>query len=281
MPLSTIHSIAQLRERLRGESQVVLVPTMGNLHDGHLALMREARTHGRTVVSSIFVNRLQFGAGEDFHRYPRTLDADIRGLESVGCDVLFAPDETELYPEPQTFTIQPSEELSEILEGAWRPGFFNGVCTVVHKLFNIVRPQVAIFGKKDYQQWRVISQMVRQMALPIQIVGMETSRAEDGLALSSRNGYLSSAERSESPRLFQALRAIALRHQDPTTRTAMALQRSEADATALLAAHGWKPDYVAIRRRVDLLPMQGPEDPLVVLAAARLGSTRLIDNLEF
>lgn len=281
MPLSTIHSVDQLRRRLLDAPDIVFVPTMGNLHAGHLALIREARRHGQTIVSSIFVNRLQFGAGEDFQRYPRTLDADIRGLESVGCDVLFAPDESELYPEPQTFAIQPCKDLSEILEGAWRPGFFTGVCTVVHKLFNIVQPQVAMFGKKDYQQWRVISLMVKQMALPIRIIGVETSRADDGLALSSRNGYLNATERSEAPRLFRALCDIARRHQDLSTRTRQRLERSESEATALLTAHGWKPDYVAIRRQADLLPIEKPDDPLVVLCAARLGSTRLIDNLEF
>ena len=290
-----IHSIAQLRAALGQHAlSSVFVPTMGNLHEGHLALIRQAKAHvGNTdspVVSSIFVNRLQFGPNEDFDRYPRTLDCDAQLLESAGCDILFAPDEAELYPEPQGYKVQPPDELANLLEGEFRPGFFTGVCTVVHKLFNIVQPQAAFFGKKDYQQLMVIRTMVRQMALPIQIVPGETTRADDGLALSSRNGYLSEAERQEALSLFKALSAVktavhALRQTDGAALDAGNwLAQAESQAKATLAGRGWLPDYVTLRRQFDLLPPTAEQlagsEPLVVLAAAKLGKTRLIDNLE-
>ena len=268
-------TIAGLRAALAGAGRVAFVPTMGNLHDGHIALMREARRHADVVVASIFVNRLQFGPREDFDKYPRTFADDCARLTDAGVDHLFAPDETEMYPAPQRYHVEPEPAQVSILEGAVRPGHFRGVATVVLKLFNIVQPQVALFGKKDYQQLMVLTNMTRELALPIRIVPGETIRAADGLALSSRNGYLSAAERAEAPRLFAQLSRIRERLQAGERD----LARMEADAVAELAAHGWQPDYIAIRRRSDLQAPEGDE-PMVVLAAARLGSTRLIDNLE-
>jgi pantoate--beta-alanine ligase len=273
--LRILHTIAELRQALAGAGGTAFVPTMGNLHEGHLSLIRLAKEHGGPVVASIFVNRLQFAPHEDFDTYPRTLGRDCELLRSVGCNMVFAPPENELYPQPQTCSVRPDAALADVLEGQFRPGFFNGVCTVVLKLFNIVQPKVAVFGKKDYQQLMMIRHMVRQLALPIEIVGGETTRADDGLALSSRNGYLTQAERAEAVALAQELRAIAAAVR-AGRRDWAAL---EADAVASLGARGWKPDYVAIRRRSDL-QAPGEERELVALAAARLGTTRLIDNLE-
>ncbi|TXH44111.1 MAG: pantoate--beta-alanine ligase [Burkholderiaceae bacterium] len=275
-----VHTIADLRAALASAAEPAFVPTMGNLHEGHLALVKTAKEHGGPVVASIFVNRLQFLPHEDFDQYPRTLERDCELLRSVGCNVVFAPSESELYPEPQAFKLHPPKEIADILEGQFRPGFFTGVATVVHKLFNIVQPKVAVFGKKDYQQLMVIRRMVQQMALPIEIVGAPTLRAADGLALSSRNGYLSEAERAQSTELIQALRgldaAVCAGGQD--------VAALEAQAVASLQAKGWAPDYVVIRRRHDLQPPQAEDlahpDSLVALAAAKLGKTRLIDNLE-
>ena len=283
--MRVIHTLAELRATLAGPaaSRPAFVPTMGNLHDGHLSLVRQARAlvgPAVPVVASIFVNRLQFGPNEDFDRYPRTLARDCELLEGAGCDIVFAPDEAELYPQPQTFKVQPDPALADLLEGHFRPGFFTGVCTVVMKLLQCVQPQVAVFGKKDYQQLMVIRRMVEQFALPVQIVAAETSRAGDGLALLSRNGYLGEAERAESVQLSLALQAMreAVRAGE---RDIAGIERRATDA---LAARGWAPDYLTLRRRADLLP-PSPEDlaagtPLVALAAARLGTTRLIDNLE-
>jgi len=269
-------TIPELRDILDRRRRIAFVPTMGNLHDGHLSLVRTARKLGEVSVASIFVNRLQFLPHEDFDTYPRTWDSDCEKLRAAGCDVLFAPDEKSLYPEPQTCKVHPDPALGDILEGHFRPGFFVGVCTVVMKLFSCVQPQVAVFGKKDYQQLMVIRHMVRQFALPIDVVGVETHRAGDGLALSSRNGYLGKDERIEATQLSLALLAVAKSVREGERDFAVI----EARAAASLAARGWKPDYIAIRRRSDLqVPVAG--DPLVVLAAARLGSTRLIDNLEF
>lgn len=268
-------TIPELRERLNGQRRAAFVPTMGNLHDGHLSLVEKARTLGDTTVASIFVNRLQFLPHEDFDTYPRTWESDCEKLRAAGCDVLFAPDEKALYPEPQTCKVHPDPALADILEGHFRPGFFIGVCTVVMKLFACVQPQVAVFGKKDYQQLMVIRHMVRQFALPIEVVGVETHRADDGLALSSRNGYLGKDERVEATHLSQTLRS-ALQAVRDGERDFAAI---EARAVLALAARGWQPDYVALRRQSDLqAPVAG--EPLVVLAAARLGNTRLIDNLE-
>lgn len=268
-------TLPELREFLGRYNRPAFVPTMGNLHDGHLALVQQAKPLGDVTVASIFVNRLQFLPHEDFDTYPRTWDSDCEKLRSVGCDLLFAPDEKTLYPEPQTCKVHPDPALADILEGHFRPGFFVGVCTVVMKLFGCVQPRFAMFGKKDYQQLMTIRHMVRQFALPIEIVGSETRRAEDGLALSSRNGYLSEAERTEAVQLSKALRAMA----DALRSGERDLAAIEARAMRSLQARGWQPDYMVLRRRADLqAPAAG--EPLVALAAARLGKTRLIDNLE-
>jgi pantoate--beta-alanine ligase len=269
-------TIDGVRAALQAAGRIVFVPTMGNLHEGHITLMRQARAHGDCVVASIFVNRLQFRPGEDFDKYPRTLAADCEKLVAAGVDHLFAPDEAELYPEPQRYVVEPPAGHATILEGAFRPGHFRGVATVVMKLFGIVQPQAALFGKKDYQQFMVLSAMVREFALPIDIVPGETVRAADGLALSSRNGYLSADERAEAPRLFATLTEIAEAVR-AGNRDYAAL---EAAAMESLRAHGWQPDYVAVRQRLDLQSPAAGENELVALAAARLGSTRLIDNLE-
>lgn len=278
--MKVIHSIAELRQAL-GSSPRGFVPTMGNLHEGHLSLVRQAKAAmaadhgGGPVVASIFVNRLQFAPHEDFDTYPRTLERDCALLEGAGCDFVFAPSEAELYPEPQGYKVSPPTELADILEGHFRPGFFTGVCTVVHKLFNIVQPTLAAFGKKDYQQLMVIRRMVAQMALPVQIIGGETTRSELGLALSSRNGYLSEAERTEALRLSRTLKAMIARWQGGERDVAAI----EAAAMQSLRDAGWAPDYMVLRRQRDLgAPAEGA--PLVVLGAARLGTTRLIDNLE-
>jgi pantoate--beta-alanine ligase len=287
--MKLVHTIDDLRAALRPFHSPAFVPTMGNLHDGHLDLVRTAQPLGDVTVSSIFVNRLQFAPHEDFDTYPRTLQADCARLEQAGCDIVFAPSEKELYPDPQGFKIQPPSELDDMLEGHFRPGFFIGVCTVVMKLFQCVfseakGPRYALFGKKDYQQQMVIRRMVQQFALPVQIMAGETQRAADGLALSSRNGYLSESERAEAVQLSLALRGLA--------RDALAAAASlpnhqstlEEKAMRALAGRGWQPDYLTVRRRQDL---QAPTNAdattpgaLVVLGAARLGNTRLIDNFE-
>ncbi|WP_077001092.1 pantoate--beta-alanine ligase [Variovorax sp. KK3] len=268
-------TIPQLREHLARFSRPAFVPTMGNLHEGHLDLVRQARPLGDVTVASIFVNRLQFLPHEDFDTYPRTWDSDCEKLRSAGCDVLFAPDENALYPEPQTCKVHPDPALADILEGHFRPGFFTGVCTVVMKLFACVQPRFAMFGKKDYQQLMIIRHMVRQFALPIEIVGAETRRAGDGLALSSRNGYLSEAERAEAVQLSKTLQAMA----QAVREGERDLAAIEARAMRVMEARNWHPDYMVLRRRSDL---KAPEagDALVALGAARLGTTRLIDNLE-
>ena len=277
-----VHTIADLRAQLSGFKRPAFVPTMGNLHAGHIALVKQAKPLGDVTVSSIFVNRLQFAPHEDFDSYPRTLDADAQRLEAAGCDVVFAPREKDLYPEPQTFKVHPATDLSDILEGHFRPGFFIGVSTVVMKLFSCVFAGmpggVAAFGKKDYQQVMVVRRMVQQFALPLEILAGETQRADDGLALSSRNSYLSPAQRAEAVELSKALRLLG-----EAARSAADLPTLEAQAMHALARRGWKPDYLTVRRRADLQPPSAADqgaEPLVVLGAAKLGSTRLIDNLE-
>ena len=279
-----VHTIADLRAQLSGFKRPAFVPTMGNLHAGHIALVKQAKPLGDVTVSSIFVNRLQFAPHEDFDSYPRTLDADAQRLEAAGCDVVFAPRERDLYPEPQTFKVHPATDLSDILEGHFRPGFFIGVSTVVMKLFSCVfagmPAGVAAFGKKDYQQVLVVRRMVQQFALPIEILAGETQRADDGLALSSRNSYLTPEQRQEAVHLSQALRALG-----EAARAAPGvpdLAALEAQAMQALARRGWKPDYLTVRRRADLMspPDALTDVPLVVLGAAKLGNTRLIDNLE-
>ncbi len=282
------HSIEDLRRLLKPAKQRTFVPTMGNLHAGHLELVKVAKQTlpDAMSVASIFVNRLQFAPHEDFDSYPRTFANDCALLEAQGCDVLFAPQEKDLYPEPQVFKVHPPAELADILEGAFRPGFFVGVSTVVHKLFNCVQPDAAVFGKKDYQQLMVIKRMVQQMALPIQIVGVDTLRADDGLALSSRNGYLSSDERARAVELSGALKQMAANVRSNLSRNlsgeaSKAIAQIEEQAMQSLRDKGWQPDYLAVRHQHDLSAVtQFSDAPLVVLGAARLGSTRLIDNLE-
>lgn len=278
--MKIVTSIEELRDQLRGQLRTAFVPTMGNLHEGHLSLMRLARQHGDPIVASIFVNRLQFGPNDDFDSYPRTLQMDAEKLEKEGVYVLFAPTEQELYPEPQEYRVQPPDDLGNMLEGEFRPGFFTGVTTVVLKLMSCVQPRVAVFGKKDYQQLMIVRNMARQFALPTEIIAAETYRAEDGLALSSRNGYLSEAERAEAPHLFQALDNIAAQVRAGNRNVG----QLETAAMAGLKARGWQPDYIAVRKRSNLQAPDAAElaagVPLVTLAAARLGTTRLIDNLE-
>ncbi len=281
-----VRTLSELRQSLAHRQKPAFVPTMGNLHDGHLALINQARALGDVTVASIFVNRLQFQPHEDFDSYPRTWETDCARLETAGCDVLFAPRETDLYPEPQTFKVQPDPSLADMLEGEFRPGFFTGVSTVVMKLFSAVfsghAAGIAVFGKKDYQQLMVIRQMVRQFALPVQVVAGETRRAADGLALSSRNGYLDEAERAEAVQLLLALRLLARDALAAAPALPAHLPKLEQWALAALAARGWAPDYLTVRRRTDLLPPQPGDDSgaLVALGAARLGATRLIDNIE-
>ena len=281
-----VHSIADLRDALKGFQKPAFVPTMGNLHDGHIALVQQAKPLGDVTVSSIFVNRLQFAPHEDFDSYPRTLDADAQRLKAAGCNVLFAPREKDLYPDAQTFKVHPATDLSDILEGHFRPGFFIGVSTVVLKLFSCVfagKPAgVAGFGKKDYQQVLVVRRMVQQFALPIEILAGETQRAEDGLALSSRNGYLTPEQRQEAAELSKALHALGRAARNTPSMDQGSLPTLEAHAMQALARRGWKPDYLTVRRRSDLQPPTGDisAQPLVVLGAAKLGNTRLIDNLE-
>ncbi|HEX4943781.1 MAG TPA: pantoate--beta-alanine ligase [Usitatibacteraceae bacterium] len=274
--MDLIHTVKELRERLKGEGSIVLVPTMGNLHAGHLALVEEARKHGTCIVASIFVNRLQFEPGGDFDRYPRTLEHDCAALEKAGCHVVFAPDEKEVYPEAQEILLTPPRSAQQLC-GDFRPGHFQGVLTVVAKLFDIVAPHTAVFGRKDYQQLFVIRALVRQMNYPIAIVGVETRREPDGLAMSSRNGYLSSEERTGAVRLSQNLKRIKVlvesgRHD---------YEALCADATRDLTAAGWRVDYVAVRNQSGLARPEAGDRDLVVLGAAWLGRTRLIDNLEF
>ncbi len=281
--MQIVRTIEELRAALQGAAQPAFVPTMGNLHDGHLRLVQEAGARGDKTVASIFVNRLQFLPHEDFDSYPRTFEADCAKLEARGCDVVFAPRETDLYPETQTVKVHADPALGDILEGQFRPGFFTGVSTVVMKLFMSVfagKPRgVAVFGKKDYQQLMVIRQMVRQFALPIEVIGVDTCRADDGLALSSRNGYLSEAERAEAVQLSMALRELGRDALAAASGLAAHLPALEVKAMEGLRQRGWQPDYMTVRRRQDLQAPQ-PGDALVVLGAARLGSTRLIDNFE-
>ena len=288
--LKIVTDIQELRDQLRGQNRASFVPTMGNLHEGHISLMRIARQHGDPVIASIFVNRLQFGPNEDFDKYPRTLEADAEKLEKEGVYVLFAPTESVLYPEPQEYRVDPPKQLGDILEGEFRPGFFKGVCTVVLKLFSCVQPKVAVFGKKDYQQLMIVRQMAHQFALPVEIVAGETIRAADGLALSSRNIYLSDTERAEAPQLQLALKNLRLKvlelvyqsgQQSALDQELRSLEKNCIDA---LRKRGWQPDYIAVRKRSDLrepsLSDLQQKRELVILAAAKLGKTRLIDNLE-
>jgi pantoate--beta-alanine ligase len=273
--MEVITTIEDLRRRLAKERRVACVPTMGNIHEGHLRLVGIAREHAPLVVTTIFVNRLQFAGGEDFDRYPRTFQEDCEKLSAHGVQVVFHPDEKQMYPFPQTFVVEPPP-IANKLEGRFRPGHFRGMATVVLKLFNIVQPQVAVFGKKDYQQLHIVQHMVEQLALPVQIVAAETRRADDGLALSSRNRYLSEAERREAPRLFQVLNQV----KSVVEQGDRNFEAIEFAADAELARHGWRVDYVVVRRRATLTAPEPGDRHLVTLGAAKLGGTRLIDNLE-
>ena len=273
--MQILRTIADVRAWRKTAGRLAFVPTMGNLHEGHLALVTEARRHSEAVIVSIFVNRLQFGQGEDFDSYPRTFEADCAKLEAAQVDALFLPDERALYPRiRQDFNVEPPHLQNELC-GAFRPGHFRGVATVVTKLFNIVQPDVACFGKKDYQQLAVLRGMVADLNMPIDIVPVDTGRAADGLALSSRNGYLSAEERAEAPRLYRQLSLI----RDALQAGSNDYAGLEAVAHADLTAHGWQVDYVEIRAADTLEIAHAGERHIVILAAARLGKTRLIDNL--
>lgn len=272
--MRVISTITELRARLANEQAIAFVPTMGNLHEGHLNLMRLAREHGSCVVASIFVNPLQFGPSEDFDKYPRTLEADCAKLQGLA-DVVFAPTVNEMYPEQQTVFVEPPPIANELC-GASRPGHFRGMATVVLKLLNIVQPHVALFGKKDYQQLHIIRQMVAQMNLPIRIVGGETVRAADGLALSSRNQYLNEAQRSQATFLYQTLQGL----RDAILQGGRSFEQLQSQAVLALSAKGWVVDYVSIRNQSDLQPAYDLQRELVVLAAAKLGGVRLLDNME-
>ncbi|MBO4575861.1 MAG: pantoate--beta-alanine ligase [Neisseriaceae bacterium] len=274
--MQIIKTIEELRNWRKTVGTVAFVPTMGNLHAGHLALVNEAKKHAEHVVVSIFVNPLQFGQGEDFAAYPRTLQADAEKLEQAGVAVLFAPDDKTLYPNTvQSFNVEPSALQNE-LEGKFRPGHFRGVATVVLKLFNIVEPQIACFGKKDFQQLVVIQQMVAELNVNIKIIPVDTGRADDGLALSSRNGYLTDNERQQAPQLY----AVLCEMKNELQQGRRDFSQLEQSAAEKLNAQGWQTDYVEIRRRADLSHARPDDKQLIILAAAKLGKPRLIDNLE-
>ncbi|TCT22117.1 pantoate--beta-alanine ligase [Thiobaca trueperi] len=277
-----MHRVEQLHDlraqvagwRASGE-RVAFVPTMGNLHAGHLTLVREARLHAARVVASIFVNPLQFGPGEDLDAYPRTLDEDSRQLAEAGCDLVFAPSARVVYPRGQAEQTRVEVPgLSDILCGASRPGHFVGVATVVCKLFNMVQPHVALFGEKDFQQLLVIRRLVEDLAMPVEILGVPTVREADGLAMSSRNGYLSSVERSQAPALYRALTSAA-----QALHAGCVIAEVEQAALSQIADAGLRPDYFTVRVAGDLSPATPDDADLIVLAAAYLGRARLIDNL--
>lgn len=267
---------AVLQAHRRAGRRIGFVPTMGNLHAGHISLIARARAECDVVVSSIFVNPTQFGANEDFASYPRTLAEDSHLLAEAHCDVLFAPDVTEMYPNGRDqFTTVSVAGMSDLLCGEFRPGHFTGVATVVSKLFNLVQPDVAYFGEKDFQQLAVIRIFTRELAFPVEIVGVPTARAEDGLALSSRNGYLSASERQQAPMIYKTLCQVR-----DAINGGLRDYRMLEDASRLhLQKSGFVPDYLAICRRDDLQPATEADRELVILVAARLGRTRLIDNL--
>ena len=274
--MQLVETVSDLRAALSGETATAFVPTMGNLHAGHLSLIDLAKQHGEPVVASLFVNPLQFGPDEDFARYPRTRDADCEKLAAAGCDLVFVPDVAELYPVPQTLVVQPPDSYTDDLCGAFRPGHFSGVATVVLKLFNLVQPRVAVFGRKDFQQLQLVRELVRQFNLPISIIAGHTVREADGLAMSSRNGFLSSSERIQAVALYRQLSDVAA-----------AITRGERDypqlvlhATKYLKMAGWRVDYVAVRDAKNLQAPQADTQRIVVLGAAWLGKTRLIDNIE-
>lgn len=274
--MQLVETVSDLRAALRGQTSTAFVPTMGNLHAGHISLIELAKQHGQPVVASLFVNPLQFGPDEDFARYPRTRDADCEKLAAAGCELVFAPDVSELYPVPQTLIVQPPAAYTDDLCGAFRPGHFSGVVTVVLKLFNLIQPRVAVLGRKDLQQLQLVRELVRQFNLPIAIIAGDTVREADGLAMSSRNGFLSASERIQSIALYRQLSEVAA-----------AITRGERDypqlvlhATKYLKMAGWRVDYIAVRDADDLQAPQADAQRIVVLGAAWLGKTRLIDNIE-
>jgi pantoate--beta-alanine ligase len=277
LSLLVVERVEELRQALSGGRAIAFVPTMGNLHAGHLSLVKMARERARggLVVASVFVNPLQFAPHEDFAAYPRTLERDCEMLADAGCDLVFAPSPEVMYPDAQTCRVLPPAPLALVLEGEFRPGFFVGVATVVVKLFGMVRPTVAVFGRKDYQQWRVVEAVERQLALGIEIISGATVRELDGLAMSSRNGYLSAAERQEAVQLSVVLNEVA----GKVRAGGSDWRAMEWCAVATLKLRGWSVDYVSIRRRADLADA-GLGAELVVLGAARIGRTRLIDNVE-
>ena len=271
-----VSTAAELQQRLHKQASVAFVPTMGNLHAGHIHLVELAKQHAKCVVVSIFVNPLQFGANEDLASYPRTLEQDCEKLKLAGADIVFTPTVEEMYPTPQSIIVNAPPIASELC-GASRPGHFNGVTTVVLKLFNMVQPQIAVFGKKDFQQLFIIREMVRQLNLPIAIIAGETTREPDGLAMSSRNGYLQPPQRVEAPRLHRALQQVVT-----------AIQSGRSDFAAIetqtaqyLTQLGWIVDYISVRSALTLLPAAAGDRELLVLGAAKQGRTRLIDNIEF
>ena len=280
--MQIIHTVSELRNALKGQSSIGFVPTMGNLHDGHIQLVEIAKQHATCVVVSIFVNPLQFGANEDFSSYPRTLEADCKKLDVAGANIVFAPTVHEMYPDfdgkqlNQTMTIT-APPLADELCGASRPGHFSGVATVVMKLFNIVMPQIAVFGKKDFQQLLVIKSLVKQFNLPIDIIAGDTMREPSGLAMSSRNGYLTPQQKSEAAHLQRCLQSIVQQIQQGNHDYA-SLEQS---ASHELNSRGWQVDYVSVRSATTLAPASHQDKHLVALTAAKLGNTRLIDNIDF
>ena len=282
--MQIIQTVTELRDALKTEPGIALVPTMGNLHAGHIRLVEIAKQHAQCVVVSIFVNPLQFGPNEDLANYPRTLDADCEKLKAAGADIVFTPAVTEMYPDfnaatndlGQTMTISPPPIADELC-GAARPGHFSGVATIVMKLFNIVMPQIAVFGKKDYQQLFIIRELVKQFNLPIQIIAGDTVRESSGLAMSSRNGYLTPQQKTDAASLNASLKEIVTQIQQGNTDFA-GLEQTAAQA---LNNNHWLIDYISIRSAHTLLPASIQDTQLVVLAAAKIGNTRLIDNIEF
>lgn len=273
--MKTFTDIIALRNSLSNKQRIAFVPTMGNLHAGHLALIKQAKQLSDCVVASIFVNRLQFLPHEDFDRYPRTFDNDCKLLAELNVNTLFAPNEEILFPTQQEFLLAlPS--VADTLEGEFRPGFFRGVATIVLKLFNIIQPSLAVFGKKDYQQLHIVREMVRQLNFPIEIIAGETVRAPDGLALSSRNQYLNKAQRSEACNLYQTL--LQLEQEIISGRKDFPVLQE--NAIKNLVKRGWKVDYIRIQKRSSLMPAHSDDNDLVILGAAWLDKTRLIDNLE-
>ncbi|MBU6459872.1 MAG: pantoate--beta-alanine ligase [Proteobacteria bacterium] len=274
--MQVIRDLLELEQYVQAGDSIALVPTLGNLHEGHMALIKQARNEARRVLVSIFVNPLQFGAGEDFERYPRTEKADLMRLEQSGADAVFLPDVKLLYPVRQTVMVEPSPVAADLC-GRTRPDHFKGVATVVLKLFNLVRPQVALFGKKDYQQLFIIREMVEQLNVPVRIKGVDTVRDSNGLALSSRNGYLDESDRLAASFLYATLQEII---RVVSSRTVVFGDACEI-AAEKMRLKGWKVEYVTIRDANTLQAPTPSSNFLVVLAAVVIGQTRLIDNLEF